>query len=223
MNSLTKNLYSTAIALSVFFLGACANMSALQTAKTLEPGKGEFSVGAGYVNHKAILSSDSESEATAPYMEFQYRRGIMENLDAGAKITLVGTSGVDVKYQFIESPSFDMAVGTSLAYLTVGGGSSGDGFDDDEVSTESSTIIDWSVPLYISKQVSDGITLYTSPKYMLRAGDGGTLNVLGITAGAKWGQNSGLMVESTYGKALGNSFQTLQFNAAFFIKGDAWL
>ncbi len=215
-------LYTSFIAaLTTLTLGACANMSALQTAETLEPGKGEFSVGAGYVNHKAIL--DGDSEATAPYMEFQYRRGIIEKLDAGAKITLVGTAGVDAKYQIVESPTLDVAIGTSLAYLTVSSGASTSDGEIRSSSSSSSTIIDWTIPVYISSQVSDGLTLYTSPKYMLRAGAGDTLNVLGITGGAKWGQNSGIMLETTYGKALGNPFQTLQFNAAFFVKGDAWL
>jgi len=206
--------------LSTLMLGACANMSALQTAETLKPGEGEFTVGAGYVNHKAIGNEDSE--ATAPYMEFQYRRGIAEKFDAGAKVTLIGTAGIDAKYQLIDNPTWDLAIGTSLAYLTISSGGTVDGNGDISGETKS-TIIDWTIPVYISAQVSDGLALYTSPKYMLRTGAGDALSVLGATVGAKWGQTSGLMLETTYGKGLGSDFQTLQFNAAFFMKGDAWL
>lgn len=209
------------LAIGSLALGACANMSALQTAETLPEGKGEFSVGGGYVNHEAIVKDSEKSKVSAPYLEFQYRRGIMDKLDAGAKITLIGTGGVDVKYQLVDSPEFDLAVGTSLAYLSMSS-SSGEGVTTEDTSSKA-TIIDWTIPVYVSSLVSDGVTLYGSPKYMLRAGDGGTLNVLGVTGGVKIGQDSGVMIETTYGKGLGSSFQTLQFNAAFFMKGDAWL
>lgn len=208
-------------------LGACANMSALQTAETLPEGKGEFAVGFGYVNHKAIVSGDTDSNASAPYMEFQYRRGVMKNLDAGVKATLIGTGGADVKYQFIDGEKFDMAVGTSLAYMSISsGGASSDAGSDSTVTVEESksTVIDWTIPLYMSTPVSETVTLYGSPKYMLRKATGGdALNILGATAGVKWGKESGVMVETSYGKALGNPFQSIQYNAAFFFNADGWL
>jgi len=220
-----KNLTLVTLLTATLGLGACANMSALQTAETLDEGKGEFAAGFGYINHKAIVSSDAESEASAPYMEFQYRRGLMKNLDAGIKATLIGTGGADVKYQFVDGEKFDMAVGTSLAYMSVssGGGTSVDG---EETSVESkSTVIDWTIPLYLSTPVSETVTLYGSPKYMLRKATGGdALNILGATAGVKWGKESGVMIETSYGKALGDSaFQSMQYNAAFFFNADSWL
>jgi len=192
-------------------LGACANMSALQTGETLPEGQSETAIGFGYVNHKAIVSQDSESEASAPYMELQYRRGFLKNFDAGLKVTLIGTGGIDGKYQFYDGEKLDMAAGAALAYLSIESGNS------------KSTIIDLSVPLYISSPVSEKVSLYTSPKYMLRTstGNSDSLHIIGATAGVKWGKDSGIMVESSYGMALGDSsFKSLQYNAAFFLKGD---
>jgi hypothetical protein len=219
-----KNLLLLSTLTATLGLGACANMSALQTAETLPEGKGEFAAGFGYVNHKAIVEGDTDSNASAPYMEFQYRRGLMKNLDAGIKATLIGTGGADVKYQFLDTEKLDMAVGTSLAYMSI---SSGGSTGDSSVSTSEtkSTIIDWTVPVYVSTPVSETVTLYTSPKYMLRKATGGdALNILGATAGVKWGKESGVMVETSYGKALGDSkFQSIQYNAAFFFNADGWL
>jgi hypothetical protein len=189
-------------------LGACANMSTLQTAETLPEGQGEFAVGAGYITHEAITDAD-DSKVTAPYLEFQYRRGLAENIDAGIKATLIGTGGADVKYQFYNSEKLDLAVGTGLAYMSIESGDS------------KSSIIDWTVPLYVSSDVSDSVTLYASPKYFLRKVSGAdALHVLGATAGLKWGKESGVMVETSYAKALGEDFKSLQYNAALFMKGD---
>lgn len=136
-----KNLLLLSTLTATLGLGACANMSALQTAETLPEGKGEFAAGFGYVNHKAIVEGDTDSNASAPYMEFQYRRGLMKNLDAGIKATLIGTGGADVKYQILDTEKLDMAVGTSLAYMSI---SSGGSTGDSSVSTSEtkSTIID---------------------------------------------------------------------------------
>ncbi|MEO5669023.1 MAG: hypothetical protein ABIR96_13260 [Bdellovibrionota bacterium] len=218
-----KNLNLCVALIALLGLGACANMSALQTAETLPEGKGEFAAGFGYINHKAIVEGDADSEASAPYMEFQYRRGIMKNLDAGIKATLIGTGGADVKYQFIDGEKFDMAVGTSLAYMSISSGTSSDAGANTTATTKS-TVIDWTIPLYMSTPVSETVTLYGSPKYMLRKATGGdALNILGATAGVKWGKESGVMVETSYGKALGKAFQSVQYNAAVFFNADSWL
>jgi hypothetical protein len=222
-----KHSFHVTCILATLGLGACANMSALQTAETLPEGKAEFSAGLGYVNHKAIVEGDSDSKASAPYMEFQYRRGLMKNLDAGVKATLIGTGGADVKYQFVDGEKFDMAVGTSLAYMSISsasGESTTGGNTTTTSSGPSSTVIDWTVPLYMSTPVSETVTLYASPKYMLRKATGGdALNILGATGGVKWGKESGVMVETSYGKAIGNPFQSIQYNAAFFFNADGWL
>jgi len=145
-------------------------------------------------------------------LEFQYRRGLAPKWDAGVKVTLIGTGGADVKYQLIDSDKFDLAVGAGLAYMSIESGDS------------KSTLIDVTLPVYMSTPVSESVTLYASPKYFLRKATGGdALNILAMTAGVKMGEKSGIMLESSYGKAIGDDFQSLQFNAAFFVKGDAWL
>jgi hypothetical protein len=95
----------------------------------------------------------------------------------------------------------------------------------DTASESKSTIIDWTIHLYLSTPVSETVTLYGSPKYMLRKATGGdALNILAATAGVKWGKESGVMLETSYGKALGDSqFQSMQYNMAFFFNADSWL
>src|SRR5262249_54297397 len=78
------------------FTAGCVNLSTLQTARALEPGKQQILVGGGFYASPSVNASASSvtgnSESLAlPYLELGYRRGITDGLELGAKATVPGT------------------------------------------------------------------------------------------------------------------------------------
>lgn len=213
--------------LALVFTAACVNMSTLQTAKALEPGKQRVLVGGGYyaspsvnadVSSSTSTSSSSSSVSLAlPYMEIGYRRGIVENLELGAKVTIPGTVGLDGKYQLVRAGNFAVAAGLGGAYLKLDSG-------DDQMKT-STQLIDAIVPVYVSYDIAKPFSIYASPKYVARfaqstdtngAMSSGMENLVGATAGVKLGNTFGLFLETSYLKDLSSTFDSFQVNGSLF-------
>ncbi len=195
----------------------CANMSTLQTAKTLAPSEGRVLVGGGYyaspdLDAEASDATGAEASLKMPYAEVGYRHGIVDDVEAGLKVTMPGTVAVDGKYQLLEQGGLALATGLGVGYLSL---SSGEGAD--EVK---STILDVQVPLYASYDVGDYLAVYTSPKYLLRSvsGDGGSSlsHLAGATAGVKVGKDTGLFFEGTLMRDLSLGFNAVQVNGSLF-------
>lgn len=187
------------------FMSGCVSMSSLQTARVTEPG--EFGVGlsAGYVNTEIDLGDDAEPIGlSAPYFELAGRFGITERLDLGARLGLIGTAGLDLKYQFIgdnESP-FASSAGFGVSYVSISSSSSSG-----ETSTESeSNLIDLTFPVTFSYHPTDFLGLYVAPKYVLRlnnytvdgVSDSQSSGWLGATAGIRLGRKNALFAEYSY-------------------------
>src|SRR5258708_30152615 len=103
------------LVVSLTIATGCVNMSTLQTAKALEPGKQRVLVGGGYyaspsVNTDARASAGSDVSLALPYMEIGYRRGIVENLELGAQVTIPRTTRLDAKYQLVSAVNFAFAL-----------------------------------------------------------------------------------------------------------------
>src|SRR5689334_11935984 len=94
----------------------CINMSALQTARVLPKGQGRMAIGGGYYKSPNIdqeaseATGEKESDIALPYFEIAYRHAILDQLEAGIKLS-VGTYNADVKYQFIDEGPFAAAIG----------------------------------------------------------------------------------------------------------------
>jgi hypothetical protein len=201
---------------------ACVNSSTLQTAKALDPGKGRVLVGGGFytspdINADASEASDSDVTLALPYMELGYRRGIIDKLELGAKVTVPGTAGIDGKYQFLDAGKFALATGIGVGYLKLTSGSEG--------MESKSTIVDTTVPLYASYEVAKPFSLYTAPKYVMRyasstSSDGmsssGLDHLVGATVGTKLGSGWGLFLESSYLKSVSSDFGAFQVNGSIF-------
>jgi len=200
----------------------CVNSSTLQTAKALDPGHGRVLVGGGFYTSPQINSDTSEATGSdvtlaLPYMELGYRRGIIDKLELGAKVTVPGTSGIDAKYQFLDAGKFALATGLGVGYLSI---ESGEGMD-----KVSSKIVDTTVPVYASYDVAKAFALYTAPKYVLRYGsskDGegmsssGLDHLVGGTVGTRLGNKWGLFLESSYLKSVTSDFGAFQVNGSIF-------
>jgi hypothetical protein len=201
---------------------ACVNSSTLQTAKALDPGRGRVLVGGGFytspdINADASEAASSDVTLALPYMELGYRRGIIDKLELGAKVTVPGTAGIDGKYQFLDAGKFALATGIGVGYLKLTSGSEG--------MESSSSIIDTTVPVYASYDVAKAFALYTAPKYVLRYAsstdsDGmsssGVDHLVGATVGTRLGNRWGLFLESSYLQSVTSDFGAFQVNGSIF-------
>ncbi len=200
------------------FMSGCVSMSSLQTARVTEPG--EFGVGlsAGYVNTEIDLGEDAEPiKLSTPYFELAGRFGITERLDLGARLGLIGTAGLDLKYQFLgdnQSP-FASSAGFGVSYVSVSSSSSSG-----DTSTESnSNLVDLTFPVTFSYHPTDFLGLYVAPKFVMRINnytvdgesDSQSSSWLGATTGIRMGRKNALFVEYSYFGSSANDVPFGQF------------
>ncbi|MCB0378029.1 MAG: hypothetical protein KDD33_06015 [Bdellovibrionales bacterium] len=190
----------------------CASISTLQTARTLEKGDSEHSFGLSMYSSDDFLGGD---DISLPVLEYTYRRGLMDKLDFGVKLAIIGSTVADIKYNLINGEKFALATGLGIGYLsftsTVG------------TVEEKSTILDFIVPLYLSYDVGEITSLYGAAKYFYRsistdssvAGDG---SMASGTFGVKVGKTSGVYLEGSLITGLDNDFSGTQFNTSYFFK-----
>lgn len=213
-----KSCAAVLIALSA----GCVNISTLQTARALEPGKQQILVGGGFyaspsVNASASAATGNNESLALPYLELGYRRGIVDRLELGAKVTVPGTVGFDGKYQLASAGKFAVAAGLGGGYLKLSTGSG-----DSQTSTQ---LIDVMVPVYVSYDVASAFAVYASPKYVLRFASStddmgmtssATSHLAGGTAGVRVGERFGVYLEASYLKDISSSFDSFQVNGSLF-------
>jgi len=198
-------------------LQSCISNKAFQTARVTP--QGEKGWGMGVALPKADFfdtNADGEIIDTTSLGgfagEFFFRTGIAENLDVGVNLTLLGTSGADIKYQFLGDAESKIAgsVGAGFGYLSF---SSGEGD-----SESSSSIIDITIPTYFSYHPSSAIGVYVSPKYIFRKADSNSSNFGGVAGLRIGGERNGLFLEYGYLKSSDDNYSDqTQFNIGFGI------
>ena len=151
-------------------------------------------------------------------MELGYRRGIVDKVEVGAKVTLPGTAGVDAKYQFLQTGDLALAAGLGTGYLKISSGAEG--------METSTTLIDAIVPVYASYDLAKAFAVYTSPKYVLRYAKSIDENMASRRAasttssarpaGVRVGNKFGLFLETSYLKSVSSDFDAFQVNGSFF-------
>ena len=200
----------------------CVNSSTLQTAKALDPGTQRILVGGGFyaspsLNEDASAATGEDTSLALPYMELGYRRGIVDKVELGAKVTLPGTSGIDAKYQFLQAGDLALAAGLGVGYLKISSGSEG--------METSTTLFDTTVPVYASYDLAKAFAVYVSPKYVLRYAKSvddmdqtasGLNHLVGATAGVRVGNKFGLFLETGYLKSVSNDFDAFQVNGSIY-------
>lgn len=185
---------------TVALFASCASMSTMQTARTTHKGEFATGFGGGYVKTDVEIGTLDTISIAAPFMEIGGRYGITDKLDVGAKLTLIGTAGVDVKYQFLgdKESMFAAAVGGGLGYLSISSGDS------------ESNLIDLQIPVYLSLHPTEWLSIYASPKYVMRnnfwKSSSTTGNDMshwyGATGGLRLGRGTAFFAEYSY---FGNS------------------
>ena len=201
---------------------ACVNSSTLQTAKALDPGSQRVLIGGGFYSSPSIDADASEASGSdvslaMPYMELGYRRGIVDKVELGAKVTVPGTAGIDGKYELLNNGKLALAAGLGGGYLKLSSGSEG--------METSTTLIDTIVPVYASYDLAKAFAVYTSPKYVLRyaksvdemgESSSGLNHLVGATVGARVGNRFGLFLETSYLKSVSSDFDAFQVNGSIF-------
>ncbi len=180
-------------------------MSSMQTARVLPKDQGETRLETGYIQSQ-LGDKDSSEKLSLPYFGGGYRRGIAENIDAGVGIVLPGTVRGDVKYQFLNTPELAMASGLGVDYFSLPSGEN------------KYTIIDATVPLYMSYDMADWASAYLNPKLTVRryaatvqttvtvngqevsnkTNSSSTQALVGASFGLKIGKSGGVIPEATY-------------------------
>ncbi len=200
---LSLNSVSTAVILAIL-LSSCVSMSTMQTARVTEKGEVGYGFGGGMVNSEIPIGTLDTLSIGAPFLEASARYGLTDKLDVGAKLTIIGTSSVDAKYQFLGDNKSLIAgsIGLGAGYLSI---------TNDETE---SVIVDLMVPAYFSIHPVDWLSLYCSPKYLYRI-NGYTSNgvtgfsnshIYGATAGIRLGKKFAFLAEYSY---FGNSQMAL--------------
>jgi hypothetical protein len=185
-------------------LGACASITSLQTAKNLKAGESSKTVAFGYSNLKLNTDSPTDS-AQVPNFDFAYRQGITDKDEIGARLSSGVYASVDYKRSLIADGSFYLSTGIGLGgtqFTVTSGG-----------NEQSTTILDFYIPLYADYWVSESFGLFVAPKYIPRVtfGSGGSSggHLLGASGGFKWGQSIGLIAEVGYARELSGGGQNL--------------
>jgi hypothetical protein len=125
----------------------CPNPNTYGTPRTTPAGKVSHTVAAEGFRYGV----DDES-ATAPSLPtYQIRVGVLDNLDIGARVANLTSFGADVKWNFIKSDVFDLAIDPGFQVFHISTSSNG--------SSGSFTEFFGHVPVIFGINVADSVTI----------------------------------------------------------------
>lgn len=170
-----SSFVSLLLGLTAFAMSGCVSLSSMQTARTVKKQEfvGFFGAGTQSTKFKKYSEDASEKELqesleklSMPVLEAGGRYGVVDNVDVGGKFSLLpGSMSLGGKYMMLGKGSEGaLATGLDVTYGSFEV-SSGSG---DVKSKNSIRIIDATVPLYTSYDVSDWFSLYLTPRFGTR-------------------------------------------------------
>lgn len=136
----------------------CPNPNTYGTPRTTPVGKIQHSVAAEAWGFRV---SDAETDASvgATYPTFPtytLRVGVADTVDIGARISNMSSIGADVKWNFLKSESFDMAIDPGFQLFHFGAST----VDDNGQPTDASlTVIYMNAPLMFGINLSDSVSI----------------------------------------------------------------
>lgn len=208
----SQNVFSLALGLLlVISTQSCISNKAFQTARTMDKGSVGFGAGLGF--HKFGENQNGESFGGSTF-EGIVRYGITDRFDAGLNFSFIGTSGFDLKYQFLGDHESEFAGsisgGLSILQTTYSNSNEEDSID---------RILDFNIPVYFSFHPIENFALYISPKYVYRTYSDIGLPLVGGLGGMKIGNEISFFVEMGFLNSITTdaSLQT-QFNLGFAYK-----
>lgn len=155
----------TAIGLRVGLLGAlaalctgCPNPNIYGTPRTTPAGKVQHTVAVEGFRYSVdnTKNGGTSASATLPNVPtYQLRVGVIDSLDVGVRVANLTSLGADVKWNFIKSDVFDMAIDPGFQLFHIGSsGSSGS-----STATSSYTQLYGNLPLLFGINLSDSVSI----------------------------------------------------------------
>lgn len=196
-----KSLSKLLIAFFILTITSCVSMTTMQTARTNKKGEVTITGGGGSIKTQFPIGTVDTFNIALPFIEGGVRYGITDKIDAGLKFTIIGSTVLDGKYQFLGDQKSKIAgsVGLSLGYVNV------------SINDTKSDVVDFSTPIYFSYHPTEWLAVYTSPKYTLRSNfytytstnqtATDFSNWYGLTGGLKIGEKVAFLAEYSYFKS----------------------
>ena len=159
-----------------FLMTSCASLTGFEEGKTLGQDNSEMGVSLNYVKAPNIFDDDAGTPDEIdnigfPNLEFNYKYGVTEKLDVGAKVSTNLNGSTYVKYQLVGDNTSKFALSPGL-----------------EVGTILGYAYSVGVPIYTSIYPTDNVTININPRFMYQ------FVSAGATEGAAYiGGNFGLM------------------------------
>jgi hypothetical protein len=160
MMPISTNKISTVIIplLILILFSSCASMSTMQTARTTDKNKFAYIVGLSVVKTDIPIGTIDTIKINAPVVDLGVRYGVTDKLDVGAKISIIGTATIDVKYQFLGDKTSKIAGSIGL----------GGGYISLQINASKIHLYDFMLPVYFSYHPTNWLGLYCCPKYVFR-------------------------------------------------------
>jgi hypothetical protein len=146
-----------AIGVAAALCTGCPNPNTYGTPRTTPVGKIQHSVAAeaiGFKVHRNATSTDPgvDGSVTVPtFPTYTLRVGVADTVDIGARIANLSSLGADVKWNFIKSDVFDMAIDPGFQFFHLATTSNG--------ADASYSIIYLNAPLMFGINVSDAVSI----------------------------------------------------------------
>lgn len=164
---------------------SCMSVSSMQTARVTPPKK--FTVGKGLnMTHYRAFTEEKTRNVLGLMTETSLRYGIVDQVDIGLKLKIVGTSGGDIKYQYYGDANslFAAAVALEMGYFIV------------STRYTDPTTFEAAIPLHFSYHPSETFACYLTPKYVYRTyGNIESTSFYGFVCGFRFGKRFGLFTE----------------------------
>ncbi|HYP91074.1 MAG TPA: hypothetical protein VEQ59_23070, partial [Polyangiaceae bacterium] len=132
----------------------CPNPNTYGTPRTTPVGKISHTLAAEGVRYSVDDTKNGgvKGDATIPTLPtYQIRVGLLDTLDIGARLSNLSSFGADLKWNFIKSDVFDMAIDPGFQVFHIGSSSNG--------VSESFTEIYGHAPLILGINVADSVSI----------------------------------------------------------------
>ena len=184
-------------------------------------GQGRMGTGVTFTKYEITIKEDAGPKSvTVPAVNFWYRYGLTDKLEAHALAWIPFGATLGAKYQLLGNRELNgpsVSVGLDFGYLTVSDSS------EDAMGVESKTEIqlaDFYLPVHVGYRVGPSFSVYAVPKYLLRVESGdsdGISHMVGSAFGLALGNVATLHAEGVvlYDVGAGNTALTAGIGYAF--------
>lgn len=191
------------------FITGCATISTFQTAKTLPAGEIAMGVGMDMTGLEHTVAGVTQNTGVMKSYETWIKMGLGKKFDAGLKFFPIGRL-FDVKYQFLNGKNGGLDAAVDLAYSATS----------IEKSDSINDYIDIYSNLIFSSDLTKLLTLYISPKHILRT----------VQLTDDLTDKSGTKTKSLLGSGIGIAFNLdgekvqlmLEYNYVSSLWGEKW-